>query len=90
MRPLRAIGSARRSLTRWSGYALLGVGSVLTVSPLPAGAVLVGAGIAILIPLDSGFRRRLRHGREQWKWLDETMNRIGRLRPDGIGRLLIR
>lgn len=84
------IRHGKRSLTRLAGYVLLGLGSGLALSPLPAGAVLMGAGAAILIPLDSGFRRRLRHGRAQWKWLDEAMNRIGRLRPDGIGRLLIR
>jgi hypothetical protein len=89
--PIRnAIRNTRRSLTRLTGYTLLGLGCILAISPLPAGAVLIGAGGAILLPLDSGFRRRLRRRRAKWKWLDRSINRIGQLNPRGLGRLLIR
>lgn len=82
--------SAYRPAQRAAGYALIGLGSVLAVTPLPAGLLLAGIGAAILIPADSGFRRWVRERRRSWKWLDSTLNRIGHVVPGALGRYLVR
>ena len=86
----RIFRTAHRPAKRAAGYALIGLGGILAVTPLPAGILLAGAGAAILMPLDSGFRRCVRERRRNWKWLAGTLNRIGHAVPGSLGRYLIR
>ncbi|MBO6764479.1 hypothetical protein [Maricaulis sp.] len=86
----RIFRTAHRPAKRAAGYALIGLGSVLAITPLPAGILLAGVGAAILIPADSGFRRWVRERRRSSKWLDGTLNRIGHAAPGSLGRYLIR
>lgn len=86
----RIFTKAHRPAKRAAGYALIGLGGILAITPLPAGILLAGAGAAILMPLDSGFRRWTREQRRRWKWLDSALNRIGQVVPGSLGRYLVR
>ena len=64
---------------------LIGLGLLLTPSPIPFGIVIIAIGLALLVTSAPGFVRAMR---KRWRWLDARMHWLEDRLPEFMAKRL--
>lgn len=84
----RCLKEACRLLALTSGGFLTIVGVIVTVAPLPFGAVLMALGLVVLISASPTVAHLLRHARSRAPSFDRALSVLARVCPDRIVYIL--
>lgn len=86
--PASPASSAWRLARLAAGWALVGIGAVLTPTPLPVGLPMVAVGLYLLARDSMTVRRMIRDRRRAFPVLSRGLNGIKTRMPPGVRRMI--